>query len=80
MSVLPPAYFFFVNKLLVDLIWEWQKVKREYDEFKVRVNSLPEAIRRCSDACNDGEELCVLGEGNRRRQRQQEHCLRQRRP
>jgi hypothetical protein len=43
-------------------------VKREYDEFKVRVNSLPEAIRRRSDAYNTGEEL-------RARRRQQEEAM-----
>ena len=57
--------FLLREQALVDLIREWRKVKREYDEFKVRVNSLPEAIRRCSDAYNDDEEL-------RARRRQQE--------
>jgi hypothetical protein len=32
-------------------------VKREYDEFKVRINGLPEAIRRRSDAYNAHEEI-----------------------
>ncbi|CAI0551268.1 unnamed protein product [Linum tenue] len=32
-------------------------LKREYDEFKVRINSLPESIRRRSDAYNAHEEL-----------------------
>ena len=36
---------------------ERRRVKREYDEFKVRINSLPEAIRRRSDAYNVHEEL-----------------------
>jgi hypothetical protein len=32
-------------------------VKREYDEFKVRINGLPDAIRRRSDAYNAHEEI-----------------------
>lgn len=32
-------------------------MKREYDEFKVRINSLPESIRRRSDAYNAHDEL-----------------------
>ncbi|GAU11266.1 hypothetical protein TSUD_342570 [Trifolium subterraneum] len=36
---------------------ERRRVKREYDEFKVRINSLPESIRRRSDAYNAHEEL-----------------------
>ncbi|XVF22141.1 hypothetical protein REPUB_Repub12eG0148200 [Reevesia pubescens] len=38
-------------------IWERRRVKREYDEFKVRINSLPDSIRRRSDAYNAHEEL-----------------------
>uniref|UniRef100_A0A0E0BTY9 Uncharacterized protein n=1 Tax=Oryza glumipatula TaxID=40148 RepID=A0A0E0BTY9_9ORYZ len=68
----PEAYFgqkrdFLKNKVRVDFVRERRKVKREYDEFKVRVNSLPEAIRRRSDAYNAGEEL-------RARRRQQEEA------
>ncbi|CAD6269885.1 unnamed protein product [Miscanthus lutarioriparius] len=69
----PEAYFgqkrdFLRNKVRVDFVRERRKVKREYDEFKVRVNSLPEAIRRRSDAYNAGEEL-------RARRRQQEEAM-----
>ncbi|CAL4906114.1 unnamed protein product [Urochloa decumbens] len=69
----PEAYFgqkrdFLKNKVRVDFVRERRKVKREYDEFKVRVNSLPEAIRRRSDAYNAGEEL-------RARRRQQEEAM-----
>ncbi|KAG8093132.1 hypothetical protein GUJ93_ZPchr0012g21488 [Zizania palustris] len=68
----PEAYFgqkrdFLKNKVRVDFVRERRKVKREYDEFKVRVNSLPEAIRRRSDAYNTGEEL-------RAKRRQQEEA------
>jgi 1,4-beta-D-xylan synthase len=52
----------------VDFVRERRKVKREYDEFKVRVNSLPEAIRRRSYAYNAGEELHA-------RRRQQEEAM-----
>ncbi|CAM0949615.1 unnamed protein product [Alopecurus aequalis] len=69
----PEAYFaqkrdFLKNKVRLDFVRERRKVKREYDEFKVRVNSLPEAIRRRSDAYNAGEEL-------RARRRQQEEAV-----
>ncbi|KAG6524762.1 cellulose synthase-like protein D5 [Zingiber officinale] len=58
----PEAYFsqkrdFLKNKVRRDFVRERRKVKREYDEFKVRINSLPESIRRRSDAYNAHEEL-----------------------
>ncbi|CAA6669132.1 unnamed protein product [Spirodela intermedia] len=66
----PEAYFsqkrdFLKKKVRIDFVRERRRVKREYDEFKVRVNSLPESIRRRSDAYNAREEL-------RARKRQQE--------
>ncbi|KAK8968527.1 Cellulose synthase-like protein D5 [Platanthera guangdongensis] len=58
----PEAYFsqtrdFFKNKVRLDFVRERRRVKREYDEFKVRINSLPESIRRRSDAYNAHEDL-----------------------
>ena len=58
----PEAYFgqkrdFLKKKVRVDFVRERRRVKREYDEFKVRVNSLPDAIRRRSEAFNAREEL-----------------------
>ncbi|KAL8143019.1 hypothetical protein V2J09_016051 [Rumex salicifolius] len=58
----PEAYFgqkkdFLKNKVRLDFVRERRRVKREYDEFKVRINSLPESIRRRSDAFNAHEEL-----------------------
>ncbi|KAK9733753.1 hypothetical protein RND81_04G089900 [Saponaria officinalis] len=58
----PEAYFAqkkdpFKNKVKLDFVRERRRVKREYDEFKVRINSLPESIRRRSDAYNAHEEL-----------------------
>ncbi|KAI3968788.1 hypothetical protein MKX01_028938 [Papaver californicum] len=58
----PEAYFgqkrdFLKNKVSLDFVRERRQVKREYDEFKVRVNSLPESTRRRSDAYNTQEEL-----------------------
>ncbi|XP_008454309.1 cellulose synthase-like protein D5 [Cucumis melo] len=58
----PEAYFgqkrdFLKNKVRLDFVRERRKVKREYDEFKVRINSLPESIRRRSDAYNAHEEV-----------------------
>ncbi|CAN6468577.1 unnamed protein product [Victoria cruziana] len=58
----PESYFgqkrdFLKNKVRLDFVKERRRVKREYDEFKVRINSLPESIRRRSDAYNAHEEL-----------------------
>ncbi|KAM7274695.1 hypothetical protein ACFE04_016561 [Oxalis oulophora] len=58
----PEAYFgqkrdFLKNKVRLDFVRERRRVKREYDEFKVRINSLPESIRRRSDAYNANEEM-----------------------
>ncbi|XP_010931704.1 cellulose synthase-like protein D5 [Elaeis guineensis] len=58
----PDAYFSqkrdpLKNKVRLDFVRERRKVKREYDEFKVRINSLPESIRRRSDAYNAHDEL-----------------------
>lgn len=58
----PEAYFnqtrdFLKNKVRQDFVRERRKVKREYDEFKVRINGLPDSIRRRSDAYNAHEEL-----------------------
>jgi hypothetical protein len=40
-----------------DFVKDRRRVKREYDEFKVRVNGLLEAIRRRSEAYNAHEEI-----------------------
>lgn len=58
----PEAYFSqkrdpLKNKVRIDFVRERRRVKREYDEFKVRINALPESIRRRSDACNAHAEL-----------------------
>lgn len=45
------------NKVRPDFVRDRRKLKREYDEFKVRINSLPDVIRRRSDACNAREEI-----------------------
>ncbi|KAG0569252.1 hypothetical protein KC19_6G077500 [Ceratodon purpureus] len=45
------------GKTRQDFVKDRRRVKREYDEFKVRVNGLPEAIRRRSDAYNAHEEI-----------------------
>ncbi|KAK6140951.1 hypothetical protein DH2020_025305 [Rehmannia glutinosa] len=41
-------------------LWDRRRVKREYDEFKVRINGLPDSIRRRSDAYNAREEIKAL--------------------
>lgn len=48
------------NKSRSDFVKDRRRVKREYDEFKVRINGLPDAIRRRSDAFNAREEMRKL--------------------
>ncbi|KAL2642043.1 hypothetical protein R1flu_009630 [Riccia fluitans] len=45
------------GKVRLDFVKDRRRVKREYDEFKVRINGLGEAIRRRSDAYNAHEEI-----------------------
>ncbi|KAJ7534832.1 hypothetical protein O6H91_12G006000 [Diphasiastrum complanatum] len=45
------------NKKRPDFVKDRRRMKREYDEFKVRINGLPDAIRRRSDAFNTHEEI-----------------------
>ncbi|CAM8977367.1 unnamed protein product [Rhodiola kirilowii] len=45
------------NKRRSDFVKDRRKVKREYDEFKVRINGLPDSIRRRSEAFNAREEM-----------------------
>ncbi|KAK4751687.1 hypothetical protein SAY87_020485 [Trapa incisa] len=47
-------------KILPDFVKDRRKVKREYDEFKVRINGLADSIRRRSDAFNAHEEIKVM--------------------
>ncbi|KAL5848622.1 hypothetical protein ACOSQ4_006635 [Xanthoceras sorbifolium] len=44
------------NKKRPDFVKDRRWIKREYDEFKVRINGLPETIRRRTDAYNSREE------------------------
>lgn len=48
------------NKRRADFVKDRRKVKREYDEFKVRINGLPDSIRRRSDAFNAREEMKAM--------------------
>ncbi|MQL70937.1 hypothetical protein Taro_003264, partial [Colocasia esculenta] len=48
------------NKRRSDFVKDRRKVKREYDEFKVRINGLSDSIRRRSDAFNAREEMKML--------------------
>uniref|UniRef100_A0ACD5UVH2 Uncharacterized protein n=1 Tax=Avena sativa TaxID=4498 RepID=A0ACD5UVH2_AVESA len=43
-----------------DFVKDRRKVKREYDEFKVGINGLPDSIRRRSDAFNAREDMKML--------------------
>ncbi|MCO5593819.1 hypothetical protein L7F22_047837 [Adiantum nelumboides] len=45
------------NKVRTDFVRDRRRIKREYDEFKIRINGLPESIRRRSDAFNAHEEI-----------------------
>ncbi|XP_047962858.1 cellulose synthase-like protein D2 [Salvia hispanica] len=63
----PESYFNlkkdpYKNKILKDFVKDRRRVKREYDEFKVRINGLPDSIRRRSDAYHAREELQVMKE------------------
>ncbi|KAG0472841.1 hypothetical protein HPP92_014698 [Vanilla planifolia] len=58
----PESYFSlkrdpYKNKVRPDFVRDRRRVKREYDEFKVRINGLPDSIRRRSDAFHAREEL-----------------------
>lgn len=48
------------NKSRTDFVKDRRRIKREYDEFKVRINGLPDSIRRRSDAFNAREEMKKL--------------------
>ncbi|KAJ9554838.1 hypothetical protein OSB04_009452, partial [Centaurea solstitialis] len=48
------------NKKRIDFVKDRRRVKREYDEFKVRINNLPDSIRRRSDAFNAREEMKMM--------------------
>ncbi|KAF6153328.1 hypothetical protein GIB67_003518 [Kingdonia uniflora] len=48
------------NKSRSDFVKDRRRLKREYDEFKVRINGLPDSIRRRSDAFNAREEMKML--------------------
>ncbi|KAJ0427879.1 putative 1,4-beta-D-xylan synthase [Helianthus annuus] len=61
----PESYFSlkkdpFKNKVRQDFVRDRRRVKREYDEFKVRINGLPDSIRRRSDAYNAREEIKAM--------------------
>ncbi|KAJ3672605.1 hypothetical protein LUZ60_007326 [Juncus effusus] len=61
----PDSYFNlkkdpYKGKVRPDFVKDRRRVKREYDEFKVRVNGLPDAIRRRSDAYNAREEINAM--------------------
>ncbi|KAK3019193.1 hypothetical protein RJ639_002965 [Escallonia herrerae] len=45
------------NKKRPDFVKDRRWIKREYDEFKVRINGLPEAIRKRCDLYNSKEEM-----------------------
>ncbi|XP_022743907.1 cellulose synthase-like protein D4 [Durio zibethinus] len=61
----PDAYFNLKvdptkNKSRSDFVKDRRSMKREYDEFKVRINGLPDSIRRRSEAFNAREEMKML--------------------
>uniref|UniRef100_A0A7C9DX19 Cellulose synthase (UDP-forming) n=1 Tax=Opuntia streptacantha TaxID=393608 RepID=A0A7C9DX19_OPUST len=61
----PESYFSlkkdpYKNKVRPDFVKDRRRVKREYDEFKVRINGLPDSIRRRSDAYHAREEIKAM--------------------
>jgi hypothetical protein len=61
----PESYFNmrrdpYKNKIRPDFVRDRRRAKREYDEFKVRINGLSDSIRRRSDAYNTQEELKAM--------------------
>lgn len=61
----PESYFSmkrdpYKNKVRSDFVRDRRRVKREYDEFKVRINGLPDSIRRRSEAYNAREEMKAM--------------------
>ncbi|KAL8151244.1 hypothetical protein V2J09_021052 [Rumex salicifolius] len=48
------------NKKRSDFVKDRRKMKREYEEFKVRINGLPNSIRRRSEAFNAREEMKII--------------------
>lgn len=61
----PESYFSlkrdpYKNKVKPDFVKDRRRIKREYDEFKVRINGLPDSIRRRSDAYHAREEIKAM--------------------
>ncbi|KAG6468024.1 cellulose synthase-like protein D2 [Zingiber officinale] len=61
----PESYFSlkkdpYKNKVRSDFVKDRRRVKREYDEYKVRINGLPDSIRQRSDAFNAREEIKAM--------------------
>jgi hypothetical protein len=61
----PDSYFSlkkdpYKNKVRSDFVKDRRRIKREYDEFKVRINGLPDSIRRRSDAYHAIEEIKAM--------------------
>lgn len=68
----PESYFNlkrdpYKNKVRTDFVKDRRRVKREYDEFKVRINGLPDSIRRRSDAYHAREEIKAMKQQRQRR-------------
>ncbi|KAL1820033.1 hypothetical protein ACET3Z_014902 [Daucus carota] len=68
----PESYFSlkrdpYKNKVRTDFVKDRRRVKREYDEFKVRINGLPDSIRRRSDAYHAREEIKAMKQQRQRR-------------
>ncbi|KAK1366351.1 cellulose synthase-like protein D3 [Heracleum sosnowskyi] len=68
----PESYFSlkrdpYKNKLRTDFVKDRRRVKREYDEFKVRINGLPDSIRRRSDAYHAREEIKAMKQQRQKR-------------
>ncbi|KVI07514.1 Cellulose synthase [Cynara cardunculus var. scolymus] len=68
----PESYFNlkrdpYKNKVKSDFVKDRRRVKREFDEFKVRINGLPDSIRRRSDAYHAREEIKAMKQQRQKR-------------
>ncbi|PWA57877.1 cellulose synthase [Artemisia annua] len=68
----PESYFSlkrdpYKNKVKSDFVKDRRRVKREFDEFKVRINGLPDSIRRRSDAYHAREEIKAMKQQRQKR-------------
>ncbi|RHN49460.1 putative 1,4-beta-D-xylan synthase [Medicago truncatula] len=67
----PESYFNlkgdpYKNKVKLDFVKDRRRLKREYDEFKVKINGFPDSIHRRSDAFHASEENKTMNQRQNR--------------